>query len=119
MFLPLSILIAILVLWVAGGALLGALLGHVSAGLLRLDRRRPWLDALAGSVGALLLIGLIGAIARGTTTQIGDHTLGRRGIVLDHVVLWGVSMISLAVLARQLFSVLARRRAGLRAAIQH
>jgi NhaP-type Na+/H+ or K+/H+ antiporter len=110
MFLPGSFLTAILLFWFVGGALLGAVLGYFSARLMRLDRRRPWLDAATGAAVVLLLFALIVVVTRGTTTVINGRTLGRRGIVLDHLIAWGLSTVCIAVVGRQLLAVRVGRR---------
>jgi hypothetical protein len=112
MFLPGSFLTAILVFWLVGGALLGALLGYFSARLMRLDRRRPWLDAAMGATAVLLLFGLMVLIIDGTTTVTNGRTIGRRGIVLDHLIVWGLSTICIAVVGRQLLVTRVARRVG-------
>jgi NhaP-type Na+/H+ or K+/H+ antiporter len=112
MFLPGSFLTAILLSWFVGGALLGALLGYFSARLMRLGRRRPWLDAATGAAAVLLLFGLIVVVTRGTTTVINGRTLGRRGIVLDHLIVSGLGTICIAVVGRQLLAARAGRRVG-------
>ena len=109
MFVPPILGTAILVLWFVGGSLLGAFIGYFSSDLLHLDRKRPWLDAVTGAAAMLLLMVLTLLVSRGTTTVINGHTLGRRGIVLDHLLIWGLSMTCLAVVGRQLCAACGQR----------
>jgi hypothetical protein len=103
MFFPPWFWIAFLVLYLVGGAVLGVLIGWVSSSMLRLHPRSSWRDAAAGATAILVLFTLIAAAtARDTTTIVNDQTLGTRGLLLNHVVVWAVGLIGLAVLGRQL-----------------
>ena len=105
MFLPAPFALALGLLWVACGALLGAAIGSVSARLLRLRRPRPRVDAAMGATAILAMYALMAAVASGAQI-VDDQTLGWRGILFDHLVLWATGLVSLAVVGRQL--VLAR-----------
>ena len=103
MFFPQWFGIVFLLVYAIGGALLGALIGWISSSLLRWDGTSRWRDAAMGvSAIFMLCILLAASVARGTTTSINGHTLGMRGLVLDHLVLWALGLICLAVLGRQL-----------------
>jgi hypothetical protein len=116
MFLPASFATVFLVIWVVGGALLGASLGWYSADLLHLHQRRAWLDAAMGASAVLLLFLLVGATAQGGVAIINGQTLGWRGLLLDHLFVWGLGLICIAVIGRQL---LVARRRRLRARASH
>jgi len=111
MFMPSWFAVVILVLWILGAAILGASLGWYSADLLHLKRRRAWLDALTGvsSVVALTLL-LMAVSSLGTVVQVDGVTLGWRAVLLDHPYAWGLGMIFVAVVGRQLLVVRIRRR---------
>jgi hypothetical protein len=96
-----------------GGAIVGASLGWYSADLLNLDRRRAWFDALTGvsAVVALALL-LLAVSSLGTIEQVDGVTIGWRGVLLDHPFGWGIGMIIVAVVGRQLLVVRSRRRRG-------
>ncbi len=117
MFLPASLYLILTLLWILVAALAGAGLGWYSADLLRLERRRAWLDALTGAAAILLLFALVGAVAsHGTTTVLNGHTLGRRGILLNHLIAWAIGFVSLSVVGRQLVVVRYRQSPAERAA---
>lgn len=113
MFIPPLLGDLILAAWILGGAVLGASLGWYSADLMNLQRRRAWLDALAGvsAVVALALL-LIAVSSLGTVVQVDGVTLGWRAVLLDHPFAWGLGMIVVAVVGRQLLVLRIRRRRG-------
>jgi len=113
MFMPPLLADLILAAWIVGGALLGASLGWYSADLLNLDRRRAWLDALTG-VSAVVALGvvLVAVSSLDTVVQVDGVTLGWRRVLLDHPFVWGVGMVCVAVVGRQLLVVRMRRRGG-------
>jgi hypothetical protein len=113
MFLPAWLATVFAVLWVLGGALFGVSVGWYSADLMHLDRRRAWLDAAMGASAVVALYLLAGGLASlGTLQVVNDHTLGWRGLLLDHLFVWGLGMICVAVVGRQLLVVRSRRRRG-------
>jgi hypothetical protein len=99
-----------LLIWLLGGAALGASLGWYSADLLHLDRRPAWLDAAMGVSGILILFLLVAAVTQGGIEVVDDRTLGWRGLLLDHLIVWGLGTIVVTVVGRQLL-VTRRRRA--------
>ena len=110
MFVPASFALILALIYVLGGALLGAVLGRFSADLLRLARRRAWLDAASGAAAILVLYMLVVALAPGVTI-VDDRTLGWRGVLLDHLVVWALGLVCVAVVGRQLWVARAGRRA--------
>ena len=90
------------------GAVLGALTGFLTAYFIQPRARHPWRDAATGSV-TLFLLNILVNSTDNNTTSINGHTLGWRGLILDHRTAWAVTTVVLAVTGRQL---LAARRTG-------
>lgn len=109
MFLPASFALVLAVMWVAGGALLGVALGWVSARLFGLRPSRAGLDAAIGGAAILTMYALMAGLAGGARIA-DDHTLGWRGILFDHLVLWGTGLVCLAVVGRHFVIVRIARR---------
>jgi hypothetical protein len=110
MFVPASFALVFAVMWVLGGALLGVPLGWVSARLIGLSRSRAWPDAAMGAATAILAMSaLIAAVGRGTRVVDG-RTPGWRGILRDHLALWAIGLVWLAVPGRQLVVARMTRR---------
>ena len=101
MFIP-DLLVYILGLgYVLIGAGLGTGLGWYSADLLRLERRRAWLDGATGAGAIATLYVLIALVSRGARVA-NDDTLGWRGVLLDHLALWAFGLVCLSVVSRYL-----------------
>ena len=84
-----------------GGALVGALLGWLTARILRLPRRNSWADAAIGATAHVVLFALVAAATHDVTiVEVNNHTLGWRGILLDHLYLWALGLVCIAVVAR-------------------
>jgi hypothetical protein len=99
----------ILLFWLIGGALLGAIVGWISSCLIPLKPTNRWLDAAMGVSAVLVLCILIVVVTRGTTTIVDGHTLGRRGWLVDHLFIWTLGLIGAAVVGRQLIVARSRR----------
>ena len=108
MFFPPLLGTILSIIYVIIGAGIGAALGWYSADLLRLNGRRPWLDAAMGAAAILVLYSLIASMASGARI-VNDDTLGWRGSLLDHLLVWAFGLICLAVVSRQLLVMRIRR----------
>jgi len=101
-------LLSLMVLsWVAFvlavGALFGALFGWASSHVLGPKSGGRWADAAVGSAVLLGLNVVINSLGL-HVTSLNERVLGRRGLILNHQIIWAVAVVCIAVLARHALS---------------